>query len=269
MTEDESRKTRSIETSIEIDAPIEAVWKALTEASELVRWFPLEAGEEPDGTLWMSFGEGTRFAGKADVSEPPHRVRFVYRQPPPGRDPSTLSPEDLVEIATEYTLETERGKTVLRLVHSGFGEDDSWNDLFDATRLGWAFELRGLKHYLEKHRGEDRRVAWARRPYEGDRAAAWKRLGEGWLDGLIAEGDYAVEAPTGDRLEGRVLWLEPPTSFVATVTGLDDALLRVKLEDLYGMKEANVWLSSYGVPPGEVEAFETRWQAWLDGLFTG
>jgi hypothetical protein len=35
-------KTRTFETSIEIDAPPEMVWRALTEAEELTRHFPLE-----------------------------------------------------------------------------------------------------------------------------------------------------------------------------------------------------------------------------------
>ena len=31
-------KARTVETQIEIEAPIEAVWKALTEAEEITRW---------------------------------------------------------------------------------------------------------------------------------------------------------------------------------------------------------------------------------------
>lgn len=34
---------RSIETEILIDSPVEAVWKALAEAEELMRWFPPQA----------------------------------------------------------------------------------------------------------------------------------------------------------------------------------------------------------------------------------
>ena len=58
---------------------------------------------------------------------------------------SQFLPMSLVEIATEYELERDAGKTTLRLVHSGFGDGAEWDDLFDATRAGWAFELRGLR----------------------------------------------------------------------------------------------------------------------------
>lgn len=38
---------RSAGGTVEIEAPIERVWRALTEAAELERWFPLEARVEP------------------------------------------------------------------------------------------------------------------------------------------------------------------------------------------------------------------------------
>jgi hypothetical protein len=198
-------------------------------------------------------------------------VRFVYRQPPPGRDPSTLTEDELVEVATDYRLEADGGKTVLRLVHSGFGDDADWDELFDATRTGWAFELRGLKHYLENHRGRDRLVAWAKAAYPGSRARAWARLmsadGFGELGGLSAGERYAA-ASFGDELTGEVRFIEEPTSFVATVDGWNNAFLRIKLEDLYGLREANLWLSAYGVPKGDVDALEKRWQSRLDRLFS-
>ena len=106
--------TRSIDVTMEIDASIDDVYKALTDANELVRWFPLEAGENDDGSVWMSWGNGTRFSGEVGASEPPHHVRFLYRQPPPGRDPKTLTENDWVEIATDYRLEAKGGSTVLR-----------------------------------------------------------------------------------------------------------------------------------------------------------
>lgn len=268
------KKRRSLEVEIAIDAPIEAVWKAITDAKELTRWFPPHAGENEDGTVWMSWDGENKFSGNVDLLEPGEKARFVYLQPPPGRDPSTLSPEDMVEIATEYRLETRLGKTVLRLVHSGFGDDESWDDLFDGTRTGWAFELRGLKHYLENHRGRDRTIAWAKAPYATSREEAWNRLMGS--DGLLAEGSlaqaaegtpYSLRAATGDTLEGTVEYLDPPKGFVATVDNWERSFLRVKLEDLYGLREAHVWLSSYALPQETVLAFQERWQSRLAELF--
>lgn len=268
------KKSRSLEVEISIEAPADAVWKAITDATELVRWFPPFAGENDDGTVWMSWDGDNRFSGNVELLEPGRKARFVYLQPPPGRDPASLTEEDLVEIATEYRLETRAGKTVLRLVHSGFGEDESWDDLYDGTRTGWAFELRGLAHYLENHPGRERTIAWAKTPYHTSREEAWRRLmsaegllAEGSLDGATEGSPYAIRAATGDRLEGVVRYLEPPKGFVATVDNLERSFLRVKLEDLYGLREAHVWLSSYALSPNDVRGFEERWQSRLAELF--
>jgi uncharacterized protein YndB with AHSA1/START domain len=38
---------RRFEMTIDVNAPADAVWSALTEARELTRWFPLEARVVP------------------------------------------------------------------------------------------------------------------------------------------------------------------------------------------------------------------------------
>ena len=42
-----STSTRVIEKQIRIAAPTDVVWKALTDAEELTRWFPLDAKVKP------------------------------------------------------------------------------------------------------------------------------------------------------------------------------------------------------------------------------
>ncbi len=77
-----TQKIRSIETEIRIDAPFEAVWDALTRAEELVRWFPLEAGENVDGSIWMSCG--SRSALQDPIRVPPASTRPRSRDPRVG-----------------------------------------------------------------------------------------------------------------------------------------------------------------------------------------
>ena len=270
-----TRKTRSLETEMRIDAPIEAVWDALTRAEELVRWFPLEAGENADGSVWMSWGDGFRFEGRPAESDPPRRIRFVYHQPPPGRDPATLEPEDFAQIATEYVLESEGGKMLLRVVHSGFGVDAEWDDQFEGTRTGWEVELRGLRHYLQNHRGSDRVVAWAKMPFTASPAEAWSRilspqglLADGTLEGAREGSRYRIRARNGDVFEGTVELCDPPRNLVATVESWNRALLRLRLEDLYGRREAHLWLSTYGLPREQAAEFRTRWQSELERLLS-
>ena len=252
---------RSIVSEIEIDAPIEAVWKALNDAQELTRWFPLEAGVNPDGTVWMSWGGAFRFEGKPEIVEPPHRLR------------STGGPGGM---ATDITLEARGGKTHVRLVQSGFAPGAEWDTELDGTRRGWFFQLRGLKHYLERHRGTPRRVVWARRVISVPRADAWKRLmsAQGLLhEGSLAnlrEGDrYRFGSADGDVLEGLVHRSEPPVDFIGTVENLNDAFLRVQLDDLpmRDYKDVNLWLSTYGLPEAQVRGLEERWKVMLERLF--
>jgi uncharacterized protein YndB with AHSA1/START domain len=56
---EEPKKERR-EKEIEIAVPIEEVWKALTDANELARWFPLEARVTPGlgGKIFVSWGPG-------------------------------------------------------------------------------------------------------------------------------------------------------------------------------------------------------------------
>ena len=52
------RRARAIEKEIELNAPVEAVWMALTDGKELARWFPLEARVTPGvgGEVFLSVG---------------------------------------------------------------------------------------------------------------------------------------------------------------------------------------------------------------------
>jgi uncharacterized protein YndB with AHSA1/START domain len=65
MTKPEQKKQKTemrIEKEIEINAPIEQVWKALTEGDGLKNWFPLEARVTPGvgGKIFLSWGRRLR-----------------------------------------------------------------------------------------------------------------------------------------------------------------------------------------------------------------
>ena len=142
MAEQTADKARVIETTVEIAAPVSAVWKALTDAKELERWFPLEARVTPGvgGEVFMSWGAPWEGGSRIDVWEENRRLRT--------RGFLEHGDASLVE----YTLEARGGKTVLRLVHSGFAQGSDWEDeLFGGTKRGWRYELRSLRHYLERH----------------------------------------------------------------------------------------------------------------------
>jgi uncharacterized protein YndB with AHSA1/START domain len=152
MSQSESRAatareaTRSHETRIEIAAPIEDVWKALTEASEIARWFAPNIKVEPGvgGTFLADWGPGIEWKTAIEVWEPNRHLRLAETREQPEPCP----------LLQDYFLEAEGGKTVLRLVHSGFGTSAEWDNEYEGTRGGWPVCFFRLKHGLEHHRGE-------------------------------------------------------------------------------------------------------------------
>ncbi len=173
-------------------------------------------------------------------------------------------------IATNYALQGTGGTTLLRVVSSGFGPGEEWDDLLDGFGHGWDFELRGLRHYLERHPGEDRAVAFVRAPYAGSKSEAWKTLtgpgswfGTDGLDRLAVGERFAVRTVTGDAFCGVVELWQPPTQFVGAVEGWNRALLRV---ELFGSR-ATIWLSTHGAPKADVGGLQDRWRGSAAELF--
>ena len=260
---------RVVEAQIEVAAPADAVWKALTDARELTRWFPLHARVEPGagGSIWLSWEGLYEGESRIQIWEPGRHLRTGW-VPAEGADRP-----DALELMVDYHIESRGDVTVLRIVHSGFGREGQWDDEYDGVRRGWDFELRSLRHYLENHRGQDRRAIWIRQPVGAPAVEIWaaltspgKMLKDGALDGLGKGDRYAVTLATGDRLEGIVQISTPPTDFAGTVTSMGNGLFRMGYEDFFQPPEAILWLSTWGVSAGEVEAIRGRWQKMLAEL---
>lgn len=154
----EQKRDRAFDMTFEIDAPAEAVWKALTDAAELCNWFPLDARVKPGegGSIFLSWGPVCE--GEAPITLWAPNKRFQWTEQFTPKDQS-----EPVPVTIDYTLEAKGGKTVLRLVHSGFGRGEGWDGFYDSISRGWKIALHGLRHYLHHHRGEKREVIWVRK----------------------------------------------------------------------------------------------------------
>jgi hypothetical protein len=173
----------------------------------------------------------------------------------------------------EFTLETHRGRTRLRLVHSGFGHGAAWDNELDGITEGWQAELRSLRYYLERHRGQDRYTgrAWLTTPIS--RNEGWDRLvGPGGFRVAPrepAEGEaYAVTTPGGQRFTGTVQLHLPRQALAGTVAELDDGWFRILTwTDAGGATGVWAWVSTYGDRRSEVDRFRDEAQATLTRLF--
>jgi len=134
--------TYTIERDIEIDAPVDVVWRTITEPEQVRRWLSdvVELDARPGAVGTLTFRADTDDPLVVDITvvaaERPHRFSFRWCYPP--GDDATADNSTLVT----FTLTADRdARTRLRVVESGLDELD-WPDedkqkFADQHRAGW------------------------------------------------------------------------------------------------------------------------------------
>ena len=227
--------------------------------------------------VW-SWGEGWDWVTRIDAWEPGRLLRLVQEDARPYDAEGRPVPEGQAasaRIAIEFTLESDRGQTRLRLVHSGFGRGAAWDDEVEGITEGWQAELASLRHYLAHHRGRDRafRIAWLTTPLS--RAEAWSRLvGPGGFQfspvDVKAGQPYDVLVPGGARLSGTVALHLPGQTLAGTVRELSDGWFRILTWSIPGGR-TGVWagVATYQPDSSRVDELKARADAALHALFPG
>ncbi|MHB8503161.1 MAG: SRPBCC family protein [Candidatus Acidiferrales bacterium] len=175
----------------------------------------------------------------------------------------------------EWTLESRGGKTIVRLLPSGFLGNADWeNEWFDSTSFGWSFMLLSLQVALERHCGIARQVAWPRSKVTQSREAICRKLlsrgalfTEDAAAALKLGDNYSLTTTIGESFSGRVEFMREPRGFCLTVRELNDALLWLAIEGSPGAIEVQAWLSAFALDPSQVEAFRNTWQLRLHEIF--
>ena len=123
-----------IEREIMIDAPIEVVWRTITEPDQITQWFAdkVELEVKPGASGYMGFGEQ---GGPVLVEtvDPPTRFAFRWNHPA-GEEPMAGN-----SLLVDFTLVEEGPRTRLRVVESGL------------SPLPWADVDK--QRYAEEHNG--------------------------------------------------------------------------------------------------------------------
>lgn len=137
----ETTTERVIERTLEFDAAIERVWKAITDPAELSRWFGHRAELElrPGAEGALEWDEHGRFALRVEEVDQPRRLVWSWVHEP--NVPFDAAPSTRVE----WTL-TERpdGGTTLHLRESGFQSEVHHRQ----NTEGWRDELGELETLL-------------------------------------------------------------------------------------------------------------------------
>jgi uncharacterized protein YndB with AHSA1/START domain len=142
---------RTIELSTTVAAPPDAVFRALTDAGELVRWFPSSAESDP------RTGGAFEYRFEFDDESRNHVYGGEYRAAEPGARVAYPWHGKLGTTEVEFRLRPAGERTELVLVHSGWGSGEEWTESREMHRQGWGFFLDNLRAYLE--RGDDGRAA--------------------------------------------------------------------------------------------------------------
>jgi uncharacterized protein YndB with AHSA1/START domain len=271
-------RPRAFEIALDIGASPDDVWRALTDASELMRWFPVKARVTPGpgGSMCWSWGENWDWETRIEAWEPGRLLRLVQEDARPYDAQGLPVPPGQAEparIAIEFTLETHQGKTRLRLVHSGFGSGAAWDDELEGITEGWQAELASLRHYLERHRGKDRvfELTWLSTPLSRDEA--WSRLvGPGGFRFTPADPkagqSYQVLVPGGERLSGTVALHLPQQTLAGSVSELGDGWFRILTWSIPGGR-TGVWagFATYEGDVPRVRELKARAEEALRRLF--
>jgi len=142
-----------IEKSIDIDAPIERVWRALTDHKEFGAWFrvsldqPFEAGGRSTGRMTYPGFEDLPWEARIEAMQEPNY--FAYRWPPyyhgleedTSGDPWTL---------VEFRLEPLSSGTRLTVIESGFDAlpESRRGIAFRSNEGGWEEQVRNIKAHV-------------------------------------------------------------------------------------------------------------------------
>lgn len=156
-----------IEKEVLLRAPLDRVWRAISDAEEFGRWFgvrfdgPFVAGVSLTGVMTPTevdpevAASQQSYAGEADTwlivaVEAPHRLAFRWH--PYAVEPDadySVEPTTLVE----FTLTEQADGVLLRIVESGFDAipADRRVSAFESNSEGWAAQTDLVRKYLALH----------------------------------------------------------------------------------------------------------------------
>lgn len=262
--------SRTFETKLQIQALPPVVWKAITDGSELVRWFAPSALCEPKvgGRVVWQWGRMHTWTHTVEAFTPGKHLRTRY-------DSSVSDGQGGKRpLFVDFHLEaTGGGGTMLRLVHSGFGPEAEFDAEYDGISSGWPVELRSLRLYLERHRGKDRLLAWSTASTTLSPAEAWERLtGDDGIDIAslheLHEGErFEFDVPGAGKLNGTALFSPSEREFTGVAGNFGGGWFRVHCEHWNGATQVWLWLAAYDGGRQKIQLYQEAFDALLQRLY--
>ena len=221
---------------MEVDAPVDVVWAALREPAEVRRWF----GWDDEG-LAAEIEE--IFVERAVVEDDTRIINWAD--------------------GDSFALEDRGERTRLRVMRRGHAGID-FDGVHDAIDEGWITFTQQLRFSLERHRGEDRRTAFATRGMGLEDDPLLARLGVRDLGHAEVGSEYTVERTDGTSFSGEVFF-QTDLQVGLTVAEEHDALLviaRTPPTSAPPHGQVMFILSAYGLDDAGLGDLEARWTSW-------
>lgn len=136
--------TRRIRRQSRLNASVERIWTALTDAEELQRWYGREVEIEArlGGRMRATLHDDTEVDAVIDVFMPPRRLRFGQRTPD-GEGPLPSGP-----VMEEITLLRDADSVLLTVNVTGIPADEDWEGFYRRKEQHWETSLNELKKLL-------------------------------------------------------------------------------------------------------------------------
>ncbi len=252
MTEDR----RAIELEVEVPGTPEEVWRAIATGPGISSWYvPHTVEEREGGAALASFGPAPEMqvAGRVAAWDPPRRIVFD-------------GGEGVGGFAFEWTVEAHDGGTcTVRLVNSGFGDGEPWDDQYDAMVEGWRLFLANLRLHLTHFAGQAATSSLPMSLWAGAAEDIWASLTEALgIPAAPAVGDrIAVTGADLPPLAGTVVGAGPQR-LTLLVDDPAPGTAFIAVENHGPAAGVSVWTYLYGdAGAAAVERDGPRWAAWL------
>lgn len=147
--------TNRVEKCIELNAPVEKVWRALTDHTEFGEWFrvkldgPFVPGKVATGRVTHPGYEHVKWEATIQKMDAPHLFSFTWH--PYAVDPKVDYSKETPTLV-EFRLEPVAKGTRLVIVESGFDALPAQRKP-DALRMndgGWAQQTKNVQAYVER-----------------------------------------------------------------------------------------------------------------------
>jgi len=147
--------TNRVEKSIELNAPVEKVWRALTDHNEFGTWFrvkldgPFVPGEISRGHITHPGYEHLKWEATVQRMDAPRHFSFTWH--PYAVDPKVDYSQEAPTLV-EFRLEPTANGTRLVVVETGFEALPAHRQP-DALRMndsGWAQQMMNIKAHVER-----------------------------------------------------------------------------------------------------------------------